>query len=85
MIRSSLEIHIGAVLDLSAVAASLYALGSRAKAEAAHVEAELSYTRLMIRLDGSHTALSQAVLQKLHEALRRPVSCILHTSSPAPS
>ena len=45
---SGVEIHIQAVLDLAATAGSLYTLGSRVKAEAAHVEAEMSYTRLRL-------------------------------------
>ena len=69
----SIEIHTRAVLDLATVASSLYSLGSRVKAEAAHVEAEISYTRLLGRLDrfdGGQAGWSQAVQQQIQEALR---------------
>jgi hypothetical protein len=67
-----LELHFQAVLRMAAIAASLYTLGSRVKAEGAHVEAELSYTRLLMRLarfDDDQTARSQAVLHQIQVAL----------------
>ena len=51
---------------------SLYAL-NRAKAEVAHVEAELSYTRLLMSLDpigGSATDWRHAMLHQIKEAFR---------------
>jgi hypothetical protein len=66
-----IELHIHAVLDLTATAASLYMLGSRAKAESAHVAAELCYSRLLIRLSGcdaGETAWWQSKLDLVHEA-----------------
>ena len=69
-----IELHIQAVLSLTVTAASLYTLGSRAKAERAHVDAELSYTRLLMRLSrlgGSQSSSSQAGLHDVQEALRR--------------
>ena len=68
-----IAVHIRAVLDLAAVAASFYTLGSRMKAEAAHVEAEMSYTRLLVRLtrfDGAQMGWSHAVQHQVQEALR---------------
>jgi hypothetical protein len=68
-----IELHIRAVLNLAATAASLYTLGSRFKAESAHVEAELSYTRLLMRIsrfDDTQTAWSQVGLPEVQEALR---------------
>ena len=91
MIPSEFEVHIRVVLDLSDVAASLYALGNRAKAEAAHVEAELSYTRLLTcvaRLDNGQAGWSQAVQHQIQDALRQitqPDSAIPNDDTAAPS
>jgi hypothetical protein len=68
-----IELHIQAFLTLATTAASLYTFGSRAKAEHAHVEAELSYTRLLMRLsrlEGSQSSSSQAGLYDVQEARR---------------
>jgi hypothetical protein len=87
----SIKTHIRAVLDLAAVAASLYTLGSRVKAEAAHVEAELSYTRLLMRLarfDDGQTGWSQAMQHQIQEALRhisKPDNGVLEKRTTAPS
>jgi hypothetical protein len=87
----SIEIHIRAVLDLAAVAASLYTLGSRVKAEGAHVDAEISYTRLLVRLarfDGGQTGWSIAVQHQAQEALRQittPAIPDQRTTSPSPT
>jgi hypothetical protein len=87
----SIEVHIRAVLDLAAVAASLYTLGSRVKAEAAHVEAEICYTRLLVRLakfDDGQTEWCQAMRHNVEEALRhiaKPDNGIPEKPTTAPS
>jgi len=55
------------------VAKSLYGLGSREKAEAAHIAADLSYTRLLVRLttiEDGQTGWSQSVQDQIQDALR---------------
>ena len=68
----SIEVQLRAVLFIAATSASLYTL-DRAKAEAAHVHAELSYTRLLMRLDTIDDSLQgsrQAMLDQIGEAFK---------------
>jgi hypothetical protein len=85
-----LELHIEAVLQMVAVADSLYTLGSRVKAQGAHVEAELSYSRLLMWLatvDGDQTVRNQAALNQVQVALWNLGKSRFgtHTAAPSPT
>jgi hypothetical protein len=85
-----LELHFEALLQMVAVAASLYTLGSRLKAETAEVVAELCYSRLLMRLaafDDDQTARNQAVLNQIQVAFGNlAVSKFdTHKAAPAPT
>jgi len=86
--RRYLGLHVQAVLQMVAVAESLYTLGSRVKAEGAHVEAELSYSRLSMRLatfDGDQTVRDQAALNQIQIALYNLALSKFDTYTAAPS
>jgi hypothetical protein len=75
---------------MAAAAASLYTLQSRVRAEAAHVEAELGYSRLLMRLatfDDDQTVQNQAVLHQIQVALWKLAAskCDTQTAAPSPT
>jgi hypothetical protein len=81
-----IDIHIQAVSDLAETAASLYALGSRAKDAHANAEAKLSYARLLVRLSkfGDSPEAWKAKLQQIQDALRNLPSLDCETAPSPP-